>query len=155
MSETLVSTLARKWRLDVNTGSTASPTWTQVRAMAEFTPGIDSNLEDDSDYDSDGWGSQAKTSMQWSLAATFIRKVGVTTGNYDPGQERIRQSADAFGPDAVVHVRWYDREGGPEAYEGFAIVSWEPQGGDVNALDRAAVTLTGQGARTEITNPTP
>lgn len=153
MSETLVSTLARKWRLDVDTSLTATPTWVQVRAMSSFSPSIDSNLEDDSDYDSDGWGSQAKTRMQWTLEATFIRKVGVTTGNYDEGQERIRQAADEFGADSVVHVRWYDREGGPEAYEGYAIVSWEPEGGDTGSLDRATVNLTGQGARLTITNP--
>lgn len=132
---------------------TAGADWVQVRAINELTPGIDSNLEDDADYDNDGWTSQTKTAQGWSLGITLFRKVGFNTRGYDAGQERIREAADAFGPDATVHVRWYDRDGLPEAYEGFGTVSWEPQGGGVTALDSVSVTVTGQGARLSIDNP--
>jgi hypothetical protein len=153
--EPLVSTLARKFRVDVNTGTAAAPAWTQVRAISSLSPSIDSNMEDDSDYDSDGWGSSVKTAMSWSLEMTLLRKVTVEGRAYDPGQEAIRVAADAFGPDSVVHVRWYDREGGPEAYSGYASVEWSPEGGEYTALDSASATLHGQGARTVITNPAP
>lgn len=132
---------------------TAGASWVQVRAINELTPGIDANLEDDADYDNDGWTSQTKTAQGWTLGMTLLRKVGFNSRAYDAGQERIRQAADAFGPDATVHVRWYDRDGGTEAYEGFGTVSWEPQGGGVTALDSANVTVTGQGARLSIDNP--
>lgn len=132
---------------------TSGSSWVQVRAITEMTAGIDSNLEDDADYDNDGWTSQTKTAQGWSLSMTIARKVGFLTRGYDAGQERIRQAADGFGPDATVHVRWYDRDGGPEAYEGYGTVSWEPQGGGVTALDTTNVTITGQGARLSIDNP--
>lgn len=151
--ETLVSTLARKFRIDVDTSATSTPAWTQVRAISSLSPGIDSNMEDDSDYDSDGWGSNVKTAMTWSLEMTLLRKVGVTSRAYDPGQEALRLAADEFGADSVVHVRWYDREGGDESYEGYASVEWSPEGGAYTALDAASVTLHGQGARLTVENP--
>ena len=152
-AETLVSTLARKFRLDVNTGSRATPEWVQVRGITAFTPALDTNLEDDSDYDSDGWGSQTKTLLSWSLTATVKRGKGVESGLYDEGQEALRIASESFGADGVVDVRWYDREGGDEAYRGDAEVSWAPSGGGVTALDMAEVTLTGKGARNVIVNP--
>lgn len=148
--ETLVSTLARKYRLDVSTGAGA---WTQVRGLTAFNPTIDSNLEDDTDFDSDGWGSQVKTLMSWALECTVKRGVGVTTGNYDPGQEALRVAAESFGVDGVVRVRWYDREGGPEAYEGDAEVSWGNSGDSPTDFSAADITLTGKGRRLVIDNP--
>jgi hypothetical protein len=52
-----------------------------------------------------------------------------------------------------VRVRWYDRDGLPEAYEGIAIVTWAPSGGEYTALDQVEVTLTGNGPLTLIDNP--
>ncbi|MEV0444505.1 hypothetical protein AB0I84_29190 [Streptomyces spectabilis] len=47
-------------------------------------------------------------------------------------QERLRLASDSFGAASRVHVRYFDREGRDEAHEGFALVTWEPDGGDVN-----------------------
>jgi len=151
--ETLVSTLARKFRLDVNTGPRATPVWVQVRGITNLTAGLDTSLEDDSDYDSDGWASQTKTQLAWTITATVKRGKGVETGAYDPGQEALRLAAEEFGADGVVDVRWYDREGGEEAYRGDAEVSWAPAGGSTTDLDTAEVTLTGKGRRNVIDNP--
>jgi hypothetical protein len=150
---TLVSTLARKWKIDINTGTEVSPTWTAVRAIGELKPTVESNLEDDSDYDSNGWSSNTKTQMSWEIEVKLLRKVGVSSANYDPGQEALRSKADQFGADGTAHVRWYDRDGGPEAYTGFGSVSWEPEGGDAKDLDTVTVKITGNGQRTLITNP--
>jgi hypothetical protein len=149
----LTSTLARKFRVDVNTGSAASPVWTQVRAITTMAAPVTPTMQDDSDYDSDGWGSQAKTMLAWSLTATISRKIDAITGDYDPGQERIRAAHDQFSAGGLVQIRWYDRTGGPEAYSGYAHVGWESQGGDTTALDSVNITLTGQGKRLTITNP--
>jgi hypothetical protein len=149
----LVATLARKWKLDVNTGTEGSPTWTSVRAIGELKTSVESNLEDDSDYDSDGWASNTKTQMSWELEAKLLRKVSVAASVYDPGQEALRSKADQFGSGGTAQVRWYDRDGGPEAYTGFGSVSWEPEGGDAKDLDTVTVKVTGNGARTLITNP--
>ena len=151
-AETLVSTLARKFRVEVNAGTRAAPEWLQVRGITSLAPSIDTNLEDDTDFDSDGWGSQTKTLMSWSLETTVKRGKGVETGVYDPGQEILRTAAESFGADGVVNVRWYDRDGGPEAYSGDAEVSYTPTGDSPSSLAMADITLTGKGARLLITN---
>jgi hypothetical protein len=79
--------------------------------------------------------------------------VGVTSGNYDPGQEKLRAAHDKFGPDGIVQVRSYNRDGTGPGKQGYAHVGWEPQGGDSAALETVNVTLTGQGERVEIPNP--
>ena len=152
-SEQLVSTLARKFRVEVNTGTVASPTWTQVRAIADLKPDIETNLEDDSDYDSEGWQSQTKTQLGWSLELKVGRKIGFSSGVYDPGQEYLRAASTSFGQGGTVQLRWFDRTGGPEAYSGFGTVAWKPEGGDTKTLDMVTITITGSGKRTDITNP--
>lgn len=152
-AEQLRSTLARKWKLDVNTGTVGSPVWTAVRAVGELKTQVESNMEDDSDYDSDGWASETKTQMKFSLECKVLRKIGVTSENYDPGQEALRAAADQFGSGGTPQVRWYDRDGGPEAYSGFVSVSWEPEGGEAKDLDTVTIKMSGQGKRTPITNP--
>jgi hypothetical protein len=152
-NEPLVSTLARKFAIDVNTGSLATPVWTRVKGVTGLSPTVDSNLEDDSDYDSDGWGSSTKTGMTWSLEISVARKVGIESGAYDPAQEFLRVAAERFGPAGSVQVRWYDRNGGPESYRGVATVAYSAEGGAYTALATATITLTGQGARLPITNP--
>lgn len=152
-TEPLVSTLARKWKLDVNTGTVGSPVWVPVRGMGELKTTVESNMEDDSDYDSNGWASETKTQLKWGLEAKVLRKKGVTSGNYDPGQEKLRASSDQFGSPGTPQVRWYTDDGGPEAYSGLASVSWEPEGGEAKDLDTVTVKLSGNGLRTLITNP--
>jgi len=151
----LVSTNVRKYKLEVDTAADPTvPTWTQVRAVAEFKPDMPPNLEDDSDFDSAGWQSQTKTALAWTLEVKVIRKVTPdATKAYDPGQEKLRACALAFGASGVAHVRWYDRDGGPEAFEGTAEVTWKPDGGPMTATDSVTVTLTGKGVLNPITNP--
>ncbi len=152
-AEQLISTLARKFKVDVNIGTVGSPVWRQVRGIADLKPTIESNMEDDSDYDSDGWASEVKTQLKWALEIKVGRKIGVTTEAEDLGQKTLREASTEFGSAGTVQVRWYDRNGGPEAYSGFASVGWAPEGGDAKALDIATATLSGNGVRSDIVNP--
>ena len=154
------STGNRKWYLDVDTaGSSSTPTWIGVYGITDLTPvGIDATLEDDSDFDSNGFGSKTKTAEAWSVEATVARKVQTSTPTaYDPGQEFLRtKSFGKFGAANSVHIRLYEmEEDGPrvEAYEGWAAVVWAPEGGAMSALSKAKVTLTGQGELLLIDHP--
>jgi hypothetical protein len=153
-------TTNRKWYLDVDTTPTAgSSTWVPVLGITAFQPLADeANLADDSDFDSGGFGSQAKTATAWSATCTVARKVQQANATqYDPGQEYLRtNSIGKVGLASVVHVRYYEMEpGGPrvEAYSGWATVSWAEQGGDMKALDTVQVTLTGRGQLATISHP--
>ncbi|QIM20541.1 hypothetical protein G7075_04310 [Phycicoccus sp. HDW14] len=146
-------------KVDISADGSANYTvvadWVRVRAINSLKPTVDNKMEDDSDFDSDGWTSEMKTGMGWALELGLLRKIGVTTKAPDPGQEIIRNAADQFGPASVVEVRWFDRNGGVDAYQGFASASWEPDGGGTTDLDKVSAKLSGQGKRNKITNPYP
>lgn len=151
------TTTNRKWYLDIDTSATSTPAWTGVFGITEFKAAIEGSLQDDSDFDSNGWKSQINTANQWSIELKVKRAtIKTTPTSYDPGQEKLRIAGAATGLENVVHVRWYEMEAnGPrvEAYEGTASVTWSPDGGNMEALDFVSVTLTGNGARLDITHP--
>ena len=151
--EQLVTTLANKFRLEVNTGTPEAPTWTKVRGITTIKPGLDYSTEDDSDIDTGIDGATLVTGRSASVTCTVKRGKGISTGNYDAGQEALREAADAAGtPEGTVQIRWFDRTGGPEAYTAFALSQWAPQGGNKTG-DKVDVTLPIQGRRTVIANP--
>lgn len=151
------STLVRKWYLDVNTGTVANPEWTGVFGMVNFTPTLNPTLQDDSDFDSEGYKSSTVTALEWGASLTVSRKTQANAPTvYDPGQEKLRTTSLLQGVQNSVQVRYYEMSpGGPrvEAYSGNAAVSWSPSGGAMDALDEVAVTLTGQGQRQSIDHP--
>lgn len=153
-AEKLVSTLARKWKLDIDSSAALDGSgYIPVRAITDFAANLAATMQDDSDYESDGWASNVKTGLGWSLAPKLARKRGIGSLAYDPGQEILRAAHDQFDVGGIVRVRWYNRNGGPEAYEGYANVEWAEDGGNSTALDTVTCTLSGSGARTKIANP--
>lgn len=154
------STVAREWYVDVDSNDgVGSPSWLPLLGITNLVFNPDNaTLQDDSDYDSGGFGSQTKTGAAWSATATVARKVTAADAtSYDPGQEHLRiKSIGQFGPSNSVTIRIYEMTpSGPrvEAYTGKAAVSWQPQGGAETALDTVQVTLTGQGQLAAISHP--
>ena len=152
------STLNRKWYLDVDTDATGTtPTWVGVFGITEFQDSLDSTLQDDSDFDSEGYKSQTKTAEAWALTFKAGRKVKASDATaYDEGQEFLRLKAGQMGPANSAKVRWYEMTpDGPrvEAYEGLAAVAYAPDGGGMDALSMATFTLTGQGKRVPVSHP--
>lgn len=150
------TTTNRKWYVDVETG-TSTEEWTGIFGITEFKDALEGTLQDDSDFDGEGWKSQTNTANMWKLELKVKRAVKSNEATaYDPGQEVLRAAAQETGIANSVKVRWYEMEpGGPrvEAYEGFAAVSWSPDGGGMDALSTVTVTLTGQGKRVDIPHP--
>lgn len=143
--------LARKFRVDVTSDLTLAGGWVEVKGIYSLKPSVNPNLVDTSAYDTNGWDSFEITGNAWSLAESFWRRT--TTGVYDPGQELIRARQGQFGDSARVGVRWYDKNGGPEAFQGVAIIGWDRANDGVKDADAAQVTLTGDGILSTITNP--
>jgi len=148
-------TLNRKWYLDVSDDD--GTTWTPVMGLTEFQPATEATLQDDSDFDSEGFRSQTKTASAWSCTGTVVRKtLAGTPTAYDPGQEMIRTTADEMGLANVLTVRFYEMEdGGPRvlAYRGEVAVDWTDNGGDMAANSTAGFTLSGRGRRIAIAHP--
>jgi len=151
------ATLNRKWYLDVNIGAFGAPTWVGVFGISDFKDSFTPDLVEDGDFDSAGARSKVVTATDWSLTFTVERKVTAALATvYDPGQEVLRAASYLMGINNAVDVRWYEmNDGGPkvEAWRGYAVVGWDPVGGDMAAKSAVAVTLSARGARTAITHP--
>jgi hypothetical protein len=149
------TTLNRKWYCDLSDDD--GTTWIPLMGLTEFQPSTEGTLQDDSDFDSEGYRSQNKTASAWSITGTVRRApLTGTPTSYDPGQELLRLKDDEMGVANSITVRWYEmEEGGPrvEAYQGRAAVSWNPNGGAMDANSTVGFVLTGQGRRNAITHP--
>lgn len=153
---TLRSLLAKDWALDVDTRApdATDPQWTRVNGLTSFTETTDDNTEDDAAFEDDGWGSTVVTQRTWSVEAEGRRKrTDAAAFTPDPGQEAIRKAGRIVGFAANIRVRWYRRDGSPDAYEGAATVSGFTKGGSTTDLEPFNFTLNGQGAPVEIPNP--
>lgn len=152
MSE--VTALARRYAIDVNISTTETPNWQRLLGVREFSPTIEPTHEDDSLYEHDGWVGNVRTALAWSAEVVISHRVDATTGAYNAVHRHLRNSSMAFGASSLVPVRYYDRNGAvDDAWEGEALVTWEPEGGEHTNPDRVTVTLTGNGPLTAITNP--
>lgn len=151
----LRSLLAKDWTLEVNTGGGESPVWTTVKGLTSMSFTLDAETEDDADFDNDGWGSSVVTQRSWTLEIEGRRKRDAEAAGFqpDPGQEFLRQAGLIVGLDANVHVRWYRKDGAPDAFEGTAAVQYGGGGGEVTDLEPFEVELTGQGKPAQIENP--
>jgi len=133
--------LARKFALQVTPDLTLAGGFIQFKGLNDYSPNVNPNLEDASDYDTDGWASSEVTMNDWSADASFFRRKNA--GVLDPAQELVRARIGQFGDAARVGVRWFDKTGGPEAYQGVALVTWKRSNTGVKNLEQATVTFTG------------
>lgn len=149
-----ITALARRLRVDVNMGTVAVPDWQQLIGVTKIKPTRKQRTEDDEAFDDDGAARAAITGYSWGLEVTIARRTGPDGVTFNTVHEKLRVAGDAASTSAgEVQIRWYDRNGRAEAYTGYALVDWTPDGGGKEALDTVVVTLNGQGARTSITNP--
>lgn len=146
--------LSRKFRVDVTADLTLASGWLQLNGINDFKADDSPNLVDTSAYDTNGSGSFEKTFEDWTAAVTVFRRTD-GAGVYDPAQELVRAATvGQFGNACRVGLRWYDKNGGPEAYKGIAIVQWARANSGVKDVDAATITFTGTDLPlAAITNP--
>ncbi|MEU5863500.1 hypothetical protein ABZ815_20185 [Nonomuraea sp. NPDC047529] len=149
------SLLAKDWVVEVNTTPDASATWTKLRGLTSFEEEIKTKTEDDSDFDGDGWASEVATQRAWTLKCKGNRKRDDSAPTFvpDPGQDYVRRAGRVVGLSASVEVRWYRRDGAPDAYTGTATVDYKGSGGKTTDLEPFEIEFVGQSAPEEIPNP--
>lgn len=144
--------VVRDWKLEVAAyADGAEPSaWVPVLGLTEFTPPKnEKNLEDDSSFDSDGYGSQIATGISWTSEGTVKRARASLTE--DPGQAILREAGAGLLEDGFVHVRISNRTKPEEARVGIADAQFEENGGPHTDLTTAAFTLSGRGALADVT----
>lgn len=153
-----VSQLQRKWRWQVNTGSTAVKVWTTVIGLENFAFVPTPVIQEDDDYEADGWQGDEVTALKWAISATVKQKGDVDTIQPNAAHERLRQaSLFLLYPDQkVVEMRVYDRFGGPEAFELTGYVNRTPSGGGMTDLEKVQYEIgphSSSPQAVQITNP--
>ncbi|OZB79731.1 MAG: hypothetical protein B7X41_19045, partial [Microbacterium sp. 14-71-5] len=103
-------------------------------------------------YDTNGFNSYEKTMTGAKLVAKVLRPTTAGIPS-DPGQDLVDNTRFQFGTAARIYVRWYDRNGGTEAFSMYALVDWNQSKSGVADLDEVTITFTADGAVTMITNP--
>ena len=147
----MATALARKFRVDVSTDLTLAGGWLQLNGIHTLKPSISPKMIDTSAYDTNGWDSNEVISNGWDLSVGFWRRT--TAGVYDPGQELLRARVGQFGDNARAGVRWYDKNGGPESFQGVVLVKWDRAQDGVTDADSAVTALTGDGVLGMPANP--
>jgi hypothetical protein len=135
--------LQRKWRWQINMGTLAVPDFQTVLGLQEFTSSTEPTDQEDNDYESDGWGGSTRTMLVWGLEANISHRKDSTTHVENPVHKKLRLASMAIdSEDGVVHQRWFDKLGSDEAYEGFGLITWAPDGGGMADLERVSITVT-------------
>ena len=149
--------LQRKWRWQINTGTVSVPNWETVLGLQEFTPSTEPTDQEDNDYESDGWGGSTRTMLVWGLEANISHRKDSTTHVENSVHAFLRLASTAIDTTSgVVHMRWFDKNGSVEAYEGYGLITWAPDGGGMADLERVSITVTPSATSptlSTITNP--
>jgi hypothetical protein len=150
-----VTALSRKWAGDINVGTVLVPDWVTVKGINTFKYDPHAaSMEEDNAFDQNGRLGKTKTALSSSAELKMLRRYAADDPTeYDPGQEALRTRAGLLGSDGWAHMRIYDRNGGPEAYEDYFEVGWAADGGGTTDLESVTVTLESKGSTTEIVNP--
>lgn len=146
-SSDLASTLARDWALQVNTATKDAPKWVFVRGLSQFAPEMKPKMQDDSDIDSEGYGSQIATALEMSFKGEGKRKGTDADGTFkqDPGQAFIREAGRKMGLKNVIQARAWRTDGVQEGYEAHFSVEWEEKAGKNDDLDEFSFQMMSRG----------
>jgi len=142
------NSLARRFKFQVSSDNT---NWVNVAGITDLSPNENPVLQSTMDYDTNGFDGFEKTATGWKVVAKADRKVNA--GVFDPGQELVRAARFQFGDSARIYVRWYDRNGAPEAYSGRTLVDWQQSKTGAPDLEEVTMTFTGDGILSAITSP--
>lgn len=151
---TTVTALARRFAVDIDITPGGAATWQPLVGIEDLKPVFTQRREKDESYDDLGSEREAITGNSWGLELKVIHRAGADGVTMNATQEYVRTKG--LATDALTgetHIRWYDRSGIGEAWDGRCLVDWAPDGGNGGARDLVAVKLSGQGARAAITNP--
>lgn len=143
--------------LEVNTGTSGSPTWTKVRFIRNLKYTFPPITFDVTTYDDEGSPNVQKTGANTTVSFDVQQyRVSTTDPAFLPEAEQLRKAADPdhLGADAIKEFRLYDRLGADEAYRFSATVAWDRSKTGATEDAVAAVTLSGVGKPTVISNPT-
>lgn len=157
---TRATLLARRIRIDIDTGTYPTVSYAQLMGVQELKPKPgDLRTESDEAYDDDGAMREQVTGYSWGLEPKILHSTNAAGTSLDTVHAFLHTKFLAARNGGAIAgefgVRWYDRNGVGDAHEGRAYVKqWTPEGGGGGALDTVSIVIQGQGALdSAVTNP--
>lgn len=128
--------------------------YTTIRGINSLDlPPVTAEMADSSSFENDGYASNETVAGSWSASLGIWRRKD-DVGAYFSEHEAIRLAAfGLFNGVNRLDYRFYDKDGGPEAWQGFAYTTWKQEAGDWKGLQKVTVTLAGDGPLVIISNP--
>ncbi|MFE9232055.1 phage tail tube protein [Cellulosimicrobium funkei] len=147
-----------EWGLDLNLGTTGSPSWQPVRRMSAWAPSYPPTNQDAATYDDLGAENTDITGRSFAGSFTVQGNQSDTTGLYLPEVESLLAADRSIGQGAVREVRWYNKpatgvpnpNGAGQAFVTVAVTRQNTGNAEIEVFN---VTLTGKGKFTPIANP--
>lgn len=104
-------------RVEINTGTTDDPTWTEIRGVRQFGPVFTQVTEDNSDVSNAGWANEFPIGNGLVVSISGLVK-GTEDPDFvvDPGVQALLDASKSFGKDGVSHIRYWRTDGLDEAY---------------------------------------
>jgi hypothetical protein len=141
--------LARRFKQDV---SSDGVTWIPLGGRTDFAPSETPTTPSAANYDTNGFDAYEKTLTTWGAVAKF--EMPITAGiPSDPGQLLLEATRYQFSNLCRAYTRWYDRNGGTDAWSGLAIIDWNQSKTTTTDIEEITVTFKGDGILSRITNP--
>lgn len=147
--------------VDVNVGSSGTPSWQPTRRIFNVQPTMTPITQDAQTYDDEGAPNADVSAWSWVLAYSVYVNRDSATGVLPPELAALQaRYGDAIAENAVIGVRWYDKPSDGRAPD--ADQAWQGVGtvaivrGNIDptgANERWDVTITGKGKAVRITNP--
>lgn len=140
----IVKVRADDFTLEVNTGTSGSPTWTAIGGVRSFNISQTKNDIDTRDFDSGGWLEHIVGSRGKSFSISGAREEDEGDGSRDPGQAKCEELGDELGAAAIGQFRITSPGGTTYTFD--ASCDTTPFGGGLDefATFEVAMTMSGQ-----------
>lgn len=155
---TRVTDLARRHRLDIDTAIYPASSYSQLMGVEECKLVEELRTVSDEVHEDDGAAREEVTGYAWRIEMKLKNSLNLAGTSRDAVHAFLRTKFIALRTSAAAAcefgIRFYDRNGiAAEASEGRVYVKVWGTEGTKEAQDTISVTLFGQGALSEITNP--
>lgn len=138
--------IARNLRPEMNTGTSASPTWTEIKGITEISPSHEGNNTNTTGFDSEGQAQHLVTQRSKSLSLSGFQVYDTSDGTKDPGQEAILDADAEIGQDAAIDFRLVHRVTNEiMAHYDATVQVGSPYGGGTNDASTFNATITRNG----------
>ena len=139
--------LSRDFDIEVNTGTTQTPVWTQIAGLDEdgITYAETTREVDFMDADDGGFAKPVPIGRGYTITLKGSRIEDAETGERDAGQAAVEAVMDEMGPDALLQYRISSpAASGAETLTFLAWASATPFGGSDKATWGAVLKVYGE-----------